>query len=121
MVSRRAVDLLLASEQGQRPDVWRVRVTGGSPERVTRDGSAFSALQSMDGKDLIYKREFGDSPLLSLPLAGGPVRQLLPCVSAVNFAVGQAGIYYAACGSGEERSIHLLDTGGTRSGDRENF
>jgi Tol biopolymer transport system component len=104
--------IYFTSDQGQRPDVWRVRVTGGSSERVTRDGSAFSALVSMDGRDLIYKREFGDSPLLAMPLAGGPVRQLLPCVSAVNFTVGQAGIYYAACGAGTERSIHLFDRAG---------
>ena len=104
--------IYFAWDQGQRPDVWRVRETGGSPEPVTRDGSAFSALVSMDGKELIYKREFGDSALLTRPVAGGPVRQLLPCVSAVNFTVGDAGIYYAACGSGTERSIHLFDRAG---------
>ena len=59
----------------------------------------------MDGKDLIYKRDFADSPLLALPLAGGPTRQLLPCVSDVNFAVGPAGIYYAACGRWP-RAVH---------------
>jgi hypothetical protein len=66
----------------------------------------------MDGKDLLYKRDFADSPLLALPLAGGPTRQLLPCVADVNFAVGPAGTYYAACGRGPARSIHLLDTTG---------
>ena len=43
------------------------------------------------------------------------MRQLLPCVSGVNFAVGPAGTYYAACGDGPRRSIHLLDQAGTRS------
>jgi hypothetical protein len=82
---------------------------------VTRDGSTFFAVESMDGRDLVYKRNMGDSPLLALPLAGGPARQLLPCVTLVNFAVAPAGIYYAACGPGPEHSIHLLDGAG---GDR---
>ena len=83
-----------------------------SAERVTHGGSAFFAIESIDGKDLIYKRDVAESPLLALPLAGGPTRQLLPCVSDVNFAVGPAGTYYAACGRGPARSIHLLDTTG---------
>ena len=29
-----------------------------------------------------------------------------------RYIVGEAGIYYAACGSGTERSIHLLDRAG---------
>jgi hypothetical protein len=66
----------------------------------------------MDGKDLIYKQKFGDSPLLAQRLAGGVSRQLLPCVSAVNFAVVEAGIYYAACGPGPERSMRLMDKAG---------
>jgi Tol biopolymer transport system component len=93
-------------------DTWRVPANGGSAERVTHGGSAFWAIESMDGKDLIYKRDFADSPLLALPLAGGPTRQLLPCVSGENFAVGPAGTYYAACGRGPARSIHLLDKTG---------
>jgi hypothetical protein len=66
----------------------------------------------MNGKDLIYKRNMEDSPLLALPLAGGPARQLLPCVSLVNFVVAPAGIYYADCGHGLEHAIHLLDGAG---------
>jgi dipeptidyl aminopeptidase/acylaminoacyl peptidase len=93
-------------------DTWRVPANGGSAERVTHGGSAFFGIESMDGKDLIYKRDVADSPLLALPLAGGPTRQLLPCVSAENFAVGPAGTYYAACGRGPARSIHLLDKAG---------
>ena len=35
-----------------------------------------------------------------------------PCVNGVNYAVGLAGIFYAACGPGPERSIHLRDKAG---------
>ena len=62
-----------------------------SPERVTRDGSALFATESMDGKDVVYKKDFGDSPLLAQPLAAGTARQLVPCVSGVDFAFGTAG------------------------------
>jgi eukaryotic-like serine/threonine-protein kinase len=103
--------IYFSSDQGAGRETWRVPAGGGAGERVMRDGSAF-ALESMDGKELIYKPNFGDSPLVALPLAGGPARQVLPCVSAVNFAVGPAGIYYAACGPRQGRSIHLFDTAG---------
>ena len=119
VVPRRALDLLPA-DQGQRSDTWRVPASGGSAERVTREGSASFATR-VDGRQgpRSTSENFADSPLLALPLAGGPARQLLPCVHGVNFAVGPAGIYYAACGPGPERSIHLLDRAGTRSGARE--
>jgi len=100
-------------DAGADHDTWRVPVTGGSPERITRDGSALFALESMDGQDLIYKREnYGNSPLLAQPLSGGPARQMLPCVHNANFVVGTAGIYYADCGDGPRRSIHLMDKAG---------
>ncbi|HJY33432.1 MAG TPA: protein kinase [Vicinamibacterales bacterium] len=99
-------------EPGSSHDTWRVPATGGSPERVTRDGSFLFAFESPDGLDLIFKRDREDSPLLAQPLNGGPVRQLLPCVTGVNFAAGPSGLYYAACGPGPLRSIHLLDKAG---------
>ena len=102
--------IYFSSNQGAGNDTWRVPANGGSAERVTHGGVESFAIESMDGMDLIYKRRFGDSPLLALPLAGGPTRQLLPCVE--RFAVGPAGIYYASCGRGSVRSIHLLDTTG---------
>ena len=95
--------------EGTSSDTWKLPAAGGPVERVTREGSASFAVESMDGKDLIHKRNDEDSPLLALPIGGGPVRQLLPCVHGVNFAVGLAGIYYAACGPGPVRSIHLFD------------
>ncbi len=100
------------SSQGAGDNTWRVPAAGGPVERVTRDGSTVFALESLDGRDLVYKRQFGDFPLLALPLAGGPARQLVPCVNGVNYAVSLAGIFYAACGPGPERSIHLLDKAG---------
>ena len=51
--------IYFASNEGHSDDTWRVPATGGSPERITRDGSAIFAVESMDGKDLIYKRNLG--------------------------------------------------------------
>jgi dipeptidyl aminopeptidase/acylaminoacyl peptidase len=104
--------IYFSNSEGSASDTWRVPATGGSPQRITRDGSTVFSLESMDGVDLIHKHDLRDSPLFALPLAGGPRRQLLPCVSGANYAVGSAGIYYAACGPGAERSIHLLNTKG---------
>jgi eukaryotic-like serine/threonine-protein kinase len=93
-------------------DTWRVAAAGGVPERVTSDGSAAWAIESMDGRELLYKHNIGEAPLLELPLGGGPARQVVPCVHDVDYSVGEAGIYYAACGEGPQRAIHLLDGSG---------
>jgi hypothetical protein len=49
----------------------------------------------MDGRTLFFMRTLDESPLLAQPLAGGPERQLVECVS--SFAVVPAGLYYKGC------------------------
>jgi Tol biopolymer transport system component len=93
-------------------DSWRIPASGGPLERMTRGGSAFVALESLDGRDLVYKHTFADGPLLAQPLGGGPERQLVPCVALSNFTIGAAGVYYGACGEGPARTIHLRETSG---------
>jgi serine/threonine protein kinase len=99
---------------GHSTDIWRVPSTGGTGERMTSDaGHSIFAVESTDGRDLIYKRNsLTDGPLLAKPLAGGPPRQLLPCVYGVNYAVAAGGIYYATCGGGPHRTIRLRDDAG---------
>jgi len=58
---------------------------------------------------VLYNATTTESALLAQPLSGGPPRQVLPCVSGRNFAVGRAGIYYAACGFGPERTLSVFD------------
>jgi dipeptidyl aminopeptidase/acylaminoacyl peptidase len=79
-----------ASDQGS-GGTWRVPSAGGPAERVTKGGKG---------------------PLLAQPLAGGSPRTLVRCVPSVNFTLGRAGIYYAACGEGPQRDLHLLDAAG---------
>ena len=77
-------------------DIWRVRVSNGSKERVT-DGGGFIASESVDGRTLLYISKSVDSPLMAQPLAGGPPRQVIDCVAGTAFAVNPLGIYYLPC------------------------
>jgi Tol biopolymer transport system component/tRNA A-37 threonylcarbamoyl transferase component Bud32 len=92
--------------------VWRVSAGGGTPERVTKGGNAFVAVESIDGREVVYKDKLDEGPLLAQPLAGGAAHPLVPCVPGANFTVGRAGIYYAECGEGPQRQLHLLDASG---------
>ncbi len=79
---------------------------------MTKGGSAFVALESLDGRNLVFKHTFAEGPLVAQPLAGGPERQLVRCVAASNFTIGAAGVYYGACGEGPARAIHLQESSG---------
>jgi Tol biopolymer transport system component len=81
-------------------DVWRIPAAGGAEERITRNGGG-TAFESIDGKTLFFMRRVSEpSPLLALPLAGGPEREIAKCV--VGFAVGPAGLYSLECSDGEQ-------------------
>src|SRR5262249_55576822 len=93
--------------------IWRVAVAGGPPERLTRDRMPAFGFESLDGRDLLYKGIYEEGPLLALLVGStGPARQILPCVSGMNFAETASGLYYAECGEGPVRSIHLRDRTG---------
>jgi Tol biopolymer transport system component len=89
---------------GASRDIWRAPASGGEAQRLTHGGSSFIAFESEDGRDLVYKPNDLESPLLAQPLAGGPARRLIECVHNINFAIGRAGLYYAECGGGQERA-----------------
>ena len=59
----------------------------------------------------MYQTADGDSPLVMLPLGGGPARQLVSAseIRALSPDFAAAGIYYGPCESGPQRSIHLID------------
>jgi Tol biopolymer transport system component len=97
-----------ASDRGGRLDIWRMASSGGPSERVTSGGSGIGAHESRDGKVIVYQTAEGDSPLMALPVAGGPARELVRCVKAQSFAVAASGVYYAPCDTGPE-SVHVLD------------
>ena len=70
------------------------------------------------GKNLFYQsaNEKGGA-LMTVPLTGGPARQLLPCVRESSFIAGAKGIYYVACDAGPDPLVQLLNptTGETRA------
>ena len=76
--------------------VWRVPATGGAEERVTRE-DGYLANESIDGKTLFFLRNArGATPLFARSLAGGPERQVAPCVGSA-FVVAPAGVYALDC------------------------
>jgi len=98
------------SDRAGAEEIWRIPATGGSEERVTHGGGGL-AYESMDGKTLFFTRTLeADGPLFALPLAAGPERNVLQCVSSWGFAVGPGGIYHLGC-TADQRSmpLYLLD------------
>jgi serine/threonine protein kinase len=93
-----------AREAAGPPDVWRIPAAGGAEERITRGGASF---ESVDGKTLFFMRRPYGSPLLALPLAGGPEREIARCVD--SFAVGPAGLYSLECSNDSETPLFVRD------------
>ena len=90
--SRNAEWIYFSWDQGRGRDIWRVQRTGGAPERVTTTGSGLTAVESADGATLFYLaprtiriHEPTDAPLMAQSLAGGPPREVIPCVMGTAF------------------------------------
>jgi Tol biopolymer transport system component len=97
------------SDRAGADEIWRTPATGGSEERVTHGGGGL-AYESTDGKILFFTRTLADASLLALPLAGGPERKVLECVSSWGFAVGPGGIYHLGCTADQHSMpLYLLD------------
>jgi Tol biopolymer transport system component len=98
-----------SAEREGKGGIWRTPAGGGAEERVAGlDVTLGRAEESLDGKTLFAGGGRLGSPLFALPLAGGPARKLLDCVSGYSFAVAQGGLYYAACTRGPDTQLHLL-------------
>ena len=96
--------IYFSSDRGGRLDIWRTAVAGGPGERVTM-AAAVRGYESPDGSAIVYQAADTDSPLLALPLAGGPARQLVECVKGQAFAMAVSGVYYAQCDTGPDSSF----------------
>ena len=71
--------------------------------------AVFLGLESPDGKSVLYQPREGESPVLTIPLGGGPARQLVKCAEQTAFAVARQGLYYVPCGPDEAATVHLFD------------
>jgi Tol biopolymer transport system component len=98
-----------ASDRDGGPGIWRIPASGGSEERLTHDGTG-PAEEAADGKTLFFQRDSAESPLMALPLAGGPERPVIDCVGGWGFTVGPAGVYHLGC-KADQRAVplYLLD------------
>jgi dipeptidyl aminopeptidase/acylaminoacyl peptidase len=98
--SRDGVWLYYSWSQPNERNIWRVQVSNGSKERVTR-GGGFIASESADGEALLYISKAYNSPLMAQPLDGGSPRTIIPCVAGTAFSVNQTGVYYLPCAKSE--------------------
>jgi Tol biopolymer transport system component/tRNA A-37 threonylcarbamoyl transferase component Bud32 len=97
------------ADEGTGRNVWRVAATGGQPQRMTSGGSGLVARESADGRFLLYKAQDGKTPLLMMPLTGGPARPLAPCVHDRMFEPAAGAVYYVPCEPYQNPPIHRLD------------
>ena len=101
--------------QADTRDIWRMPADGGAPERLTHGAAGPFACESADGKSLLFQPKDADSPLMTMALAGGPARQLLPCVKNSAFGVGSRGVYYVPCDPNPDPPLYVLDPNTGRS------
>jgi Tol biopolymer transport system component len=95
--------------------ISRVPAEGGAEERIVQaDTSSVYHVgqESRDGKTLFFtqgRNRFAESPLFAHPLAGGPAKKLLDCVSGPKgFAIAGGDVYYTACGAGPDKQLRRL-------------
>lgn len=71
-------------------DIWRVAFAGGQSQRLTWNGALPFARESHDRKSLLYQPMVpqGNSPLVAVPLTGGPTQTLVACVYYTAFTDG---------------------------------
>ena len=69
-----------------------------------------TAGESSDGRAILYKKDETNGPLFSVPIMGGPAKQVVPCVrGGRGFAARPQGIYYVACDAETNPPIRIRD------------
>jgi Tol biopolymer transport system component/DNA-binding winged helix-turn-helix (wHTH) protein len=101
-----------AARTGRR-EVWRLPSVGGAAVQWTRNGGT-AASEAVDGF-LYYAKATASSPtsIWRMPVAGGPETLVVEGLShAINFAVGDRGIYFVSRGeSPYDTAVEYLDLG----------
>lgn len=107
--SRDGAWIYFSWDEGAGRDIWRVRRSGGVPERVTTGGSGLAAAESADGRTLYYlaasaarRHEPTDAALLALPVGSSQPRGIIACVRGTAFSIGDKGISYVPCRSASD-------------------
>jgi Tol biopolymer transport system component len=107
--------ILFSSDRDGARDIWRMRVDGGAKERLTHGGSGLAAVETFDGRFLVYQPATrhthgpANAPLLAQPLVGGPPQEIVSCVMGSSFTVGRRGVYHVPCRDGASAELHVVD------------
>jgi serine/threonine protein kinase len=109
--------LYYVADVGQRREVWRMPAIGGDATQITHGGSGSKIRLTSDGNFVLYRTLEGDhAAVSSVRSSGGAGTQVVSCVRGWGIATTAAGLYYVACDSETEPSLHLknLRTGEDR-------
>jgi len=88
--------------------IWKIRVEGGDPVQVTRQGG-FHAIESRDGSTLYYSKGFQNTSVWSIPIGGGQEGKVFDSLSYwQNFAVSHTGIYLVPFRTGRSFPVEFL-------------
>ncbi len=103
--------LYYSADDGAGRDVWRMSLASGLSARVTNGGTGYRVCISTDDRNIVFQRRElnANAPLMIAPTSGGTATQLLGCVHSWGFATGPSGVYYAACDSESEPTLHVID------------
>jgi Tol biopolymer transport system component len=107
--------LYFAGNRGDGWAVWRVPADGGPSRKIVEGGGPFAALESPDGRNILYQEKNQESALFVVPVAGGRPRRVVDCASADVYAWTPRGIYYVSCHGDADPPVYLLDPASGRS------
>jgi Tol biopolymer transport system component/DNA-binding winged helix-turn-helix (wHTH) protein len=103
--SRDGHTIYFGSNRTGRFEVWKMPASGGAAVRVTRQGG-LTATESPDGRFLYYAKHEGlPSSIWRVPLGGGEEKLIADGLSyALNFVVGDRGLYFLAVGDAPNKT-----------------
>jgi Tol biopolymer transport system component/DNA-binding winged helix-turn-helix (wHTH) protein len=81
------------SDRSGSAQIWKAHVDGGGPTQLTK-GGGYQAVESLDGKLVLYAKERGRPGIWSVPAGGGPEIPVLEAAQHNAWAVAEGGIYY---------------------------
>jgi Tol biopolymer transport system component/DNA-binding winged helix-turn-helix (wHTH) protein len=99
------------SDRGGSFQIWKTRISGGLPERVTNNGGVFAA-ESADGR-FLYFSKYGVPGVWKMPMNGGDEARVLDQPAGDdwwNWSLTRDGIYFFVPPKGEIKpAIKFLD------------
>jgi WD40 repeat protein len=103
--SRDGHTIYFGSNRTGRFEVWKTSASGGAAVRITEQGG-FTATESPDGGFLYYaKHEGSPSSIWRVPVGGGEEKLMVTGLSyALNFVVGERGLYFLALGDSPNKA-----------------